>query len=78
MRMPPTMKTGCGRRRSPWWRFHPAIAGSGRGVGFAAVGSDVAVAAAVELFGSSSWAMGTGTRPTDGVTGGRASGGRSD
>lgn len=75
---PPPMKTGCGRRRSPWWRFRPAIAGSGRGVGFAAaVGSD-AVAAAVELFGSSSWAMGTGTRPTDGVTGGRASGARSD
>lgn len=73
------MKTaGCGRW---WWRRRPrrpAIAGSGRGVGSAA-GSDVAVAAAaVELFGSSSWAMGTGTRPTDGVTGGRASGGRSD
>lgn len=71
------MKTGCGRRRPPWFRY-PAIAGSGRGVA-PVVGSDVAaVAAAVELFGSSSWAMGTGTRPTDGVTGGRASGGKSD
>lgn len=76
MRTLPTLKTGCGRRRPPL--CYPGIAGSGRGVGSAAAaGSDVA-AAAVELFGSSSWAMGTGTRPTDGVTGGRASGGKSD
>lgn len=51
-------------------------AGSGRGVATAAAGSD-AVAAAAELFGWSSWATGTGTRPTDGATSGRASGGRS-
>lgn len=57
--------------------YHLGIAGSGRGC--AGPGSDVAAAAAaaVELFGWSSWAMGTGTRPTDGVTGGRASGGKS-